>query len=50
VVRADLAALRLLPRFLAKRWAIRRIARLRGRELAALLRREAPEAAAMYDK
>jgi GT2 family glycosyltransferase len=50
VARADLAALWLLPRFLAKRRAIRRIARLRGRELAALLRREAPEAAEMYGK
>jgi GT2 family glycosyltransferase len=48
IVRADLAALWLLPRFLAKRSAIRRIARLRGRELAELLRREAPEPAAMY--
>ncbi|OYW07502.1 MAG: hypothetical protein B7X34_10835, partial [Acidobacteriia bacterium 12-62-4] len=48
ILRAGLAALWLLPRFLAKRREIRRIARIRGRELAAILRREAPEPAAMY--
>lgn len=48
ILRADLAALLLLPRFLAKRREIRGIARIRGRELAELLRREAPEPAAMY--
>jgi GT2 family glycosyltransferase len=48
IVRADLAALWLLPRFLAKRREVRRFARLRGRELAEVLRREAPEPAAMY--
>lgn len=48
IVRADLAALWLLPRFLAKRREIRRISRLRGRELAEMIRREAPEPAAMY--
>ncbi len=48
ILRADLAALWMLPRFLAKRREIRRIARIRGGELAALLRREAPEPAAMY--
>lgn len=48
IVRADLAALWMLPRFLGKRREMRRIARLRGAELAALLRREAPAPAAMY--
>lgn len=48
ILKADLAALWLLPHFLAKRREIRRIARLRGRELAELLRREAPQPAAMY--
>ena len=48
VVRADLAALWLLPKFLAKRREVRRLARLRGRELADLLRREAPAPALMY--
>jgi hypothetical protein len=47
-VRADLAALWLLPKFLAKRREVRRLARLRGRELADLLRREAPAPALMY--
>ena len=46
--RANLAAVSMLPRFLAKRREIDRFARIRGRGLADLLRREAPSAAAMY--
>ena len=48
MIRANLAALWLLPRFLGKRREIDRLARIRGRELANLLRREAPNAAAMF--
>ena len=48
MIRANLAALWLLPRFLRKRRDIDRLARIRGRDLAKLLRREAPTAASMF--
>jgi len=48
MIRANFAALWLLPRFLSKRREIDRFARIRGRGLATLLRREAPTAAAMH--
>lgn len=48
VLRADLAAVCLLPRFLAKRRGIAKFAKLRGKALAELLERESPAATAMY--